>query len=107
MSDRFERLRARLAEAILGAPGESDPAERGKAMEGEGATPELTAFLERVQLHAYRITDEEVAALKAAGIGDDRLFELTLSAALGASRKRLEAGLRAMRGGARATEEGR
>lgn len=106
MVDRFAKLRAEIEAAVLGAPGESDAAERRRAMEGEGATPELTAFLQRVQRHAYRVTDEEVAALKAAGYSDDRLFELLLGAALGAARARLDAGLRAMQGGQGATREG-
>jgi len=37
-----------------------------------------------------------VAALQAAGYTEDQLFELTVSAAVGAARVRLEAGLRAL-----------
>ena len=107
MGDRFEALRIKLEDAVLDAPGETDAAARRRALDGQGATPELTAFLERVQRHAHRITDEDVDALKAAGHGDDEILELLLSAALGAARERLFAGLRAMKGGARATEEGR
>jgi hypothetical protein len=107
MSDRFAALRAGLEEAVLGAPGETARAERQRAMEGQGATPELTAFLQQVQRHAYRITDEEVAALRAAGYSDDRLFELLLAAALGAAEARLAAGLQALEGGAGAAPQGR
>jgi alkylhydroperoxidase family enzyme len=107
MGDKFAALRAALEEAVLGAPGETDRTERRRAMEGEGATPELTAFVQRVQRHAYRITDEEVAALRAAGVSDDRLFELLVGAALGAAEARLAAGLRALEGGAGAAPQGR
>jgi hypothetical protein len=107
MEDRFTAMVEQVRAAALGAPGESDRAARERAMKGEGATPELTAFLQRVQQHAYRVTDEEVAALQASGHGDDLLFELILGAALGASLARLEAGLGAMRGGAGAASEGR
>jgi hypothetical protein len=107
MSERLGAMRAEIEEAVLGTPGESGPAERRQAMEGEGATPELAAFLRRVQQHAYRITDDEVAALRAAGHGDDQIFELLLSAALGAAEARLSAGLRALKGGAGAAAQGR
>lgn len=107
MADRFTALVEQVKAAVLGAPGESDRAARERAMKGEGATPALTAFLQRVKRHAYRVTDEEVDALRASGHSDDLLFELLLGAALGASLERLEAGLGAMRGGARAAREGR
>jgi hypothetical protein len=107
MGERFGAMRAALESAVLETPGETSPEERRRAMKGEAATPELAAFLERVQQHAYRITDEEVAALRAAGHGDDRIFELLLSAALGAAEARLSAGLRALKGGAGAAPQGR
>lgn len=100
MEDRFAALLEQVHAAVLGAPGESDRATRELAMKGDGATPELTAFLQRIQRHAYRVTDEEVAALQASGHSDDLLFELIAGAALGAAVVRLEAGLAAMQGGA-------
>jgi hypothetical protein len=107
MSDRFETLRRQLEAAVITSPGETDPAVRRRAMRGEGDSPALTAFLQRVREHAYRVTDEEVAALTADGHSDDQLFELLLAAALGASQDRLEAGLSALEGGARAAPQGR
>lgn len=56
---------------------------------------ELRSLVEKIHRHAYRITDEEIAELQRK-YGDDRLFEIIVSAAVGASRKRLEAGLRAL-----------
>src|SRR5205814_2910761 len=43
-------------------------------------------------------TDEDLAALQRAGTSDDALFEVTVSAALGAALGRLERGLAALRG---------
>src|SRR2546421_227979 len=47
---------------------------------------------------AYTATDEDLAALQRAGHSDDALFEVTVSAALGAALARLERGLAALRG---------
>lgn len=58
----------------------------------------LRAFVDTVARHAYRITDEDVAALRRAGYGEDAIFELTASAAVGAGCGRLERGLAALRG---------
>ena len=56
---------------------------------------DLRELVEKVHRHAYKVTDEEIAALQAK-YADDQLFEIIVSAALGASRQRLSAGLRAL-----------
>ncbi|HJQ22259.1 MAG TPA: hypothetical protein VJ867_18115 [Gemmatimonadaceae bacterium] len=53
----------------------------------------LRAYVDKVALHAYRVTDADVAALKAAGYTEDQIFEITASAALGAALRRLERGI--------------
>jgi alkylhydroperoxidase family enzyme len=59
------------------------------------APAELGAYLERVRTRAYTITDEDVAALRAAGFSDDELFEQTVAVAVAEGLRRLDAGLRA------------
>ena len=75
--DRYRELRERLETAV-------GPLE---------APAEAAAYVAKVTQHAYKVTDEDVAALKAAGWSDDRIFELTVAAALSAARERLMAGL--------------
>jgi len=65
---------------------------------GEDIAPDLAAYVDKVALHAYKVTDEDLAALQRAGNSDDVLFETTVSAALGAALGRLERGLSALRG---------
>ena len=60
--------------------------------------PELEAYVRKVTLYAYKVTDEEIVKLKALGYSEDDLFEITISAALGAGRTRLECGLAALKG---------
>jgi alkylhydroperoxidase family enzyme len=95
--DRRLALLADVSEALLGPEGSVDPALRRAVFEGDSAEPDaLRAYVEKVRLHAYRVTDDDVAALRAAGFDDDALFELTLAAAAGAGFERLYAGLRAV-----------
>ena len=56
----------------------------------------MASYLQKVRHCAYRVTDEDVAALSEAGFSEDEIFEQTVSAAVGAGLLRLEAGLRAM-----------
>jgi alkylhydroperoxidase family enzyme len=60
------------------------------------APPEFAVYLEKVRLHAYRVTDADVQSLKDAGHSEDRIFEHTVSAAVAAGLARLEAGLAAL-----------
>ena len=66
---------------------------RRAAQPGRPAPPDFAAYLDKVRAHAYKVTDAEVEALKAAGHSEDEIFELTVSAAVGASLDRLDAGL--------------
>jgi alkylhydroperoxidase family enzyme len=58
--------------------------------------PAARAYLEAVRRHAYRVTDRDVAELRARGLSEDEIFELTVAAAVGAGLQRLDAGLEAL-----------
>ncbi len=77
-------------------PCEYDPATRqAAAANSPEVPPDLKALVEKIHRHAYRVTDEDIARLQPT-YGDDRLFEIIVSAAVGASRERLAAGLQAL-----------
>jgi hypothetical protein len=94
-SDPHATLRDRVLLRVLQGPGESDPAVRQAAADRAGLPDELQSLIDRIHDHAYRVTDEDVARVQAV-YGDDRTFEIVVSAALGASRRRLLAGLKAL-----------
>jgi alkylhydroperoxidase family enzyme len=54
-------------------------------------------YTDTVRRGAYLVTDAQVDAMHAAGLSDDEIFELTVSAAVGAGLERLDAGLKALR----------
>jgi alkylhydroperoxidase family enzyme len=60
------------------------------------APPEFATYLEKVRLHAYKVTDRDVGTLKDAGFSEDEIFEQTVSTAVAAGLERLEAGLGAL-----------
>lgn len=78
---------------MLRGAGVTTPAERAAAHDGSDARP----YLEKVRRHAHRITDEDIAGLRAAGLSEDAIFELTVAAALGVSKRRLELAMEAIR----------
>lgn len=54
------------------------------------------AYLEKVRLHAYRVTDGDVEALLASGLTEDEVFEVTVAAAVTAGLERFVAGVRTL-----------
>jgi alkylhydroperoxidase family enzyme len=60
------------------------------------APPEFATYLEKVRLHAYKVTDRDVQALKDKGFSEDEIFEQTVSTAVAAGLERLDAGLGAL-----------
>ena len=95
VTDPHAQLRDRVLGDVLDGEGESDPAVRRAAADNAGLPDDLRSLVEKVHAHAYRVTDDDVARLQPT-YGDDRLFEIVVSAALGASRRRLLAGLKAL-----------
>jgi predicted RNA polymerase sigma factor len=88
-------LRTKLLETVLDARGESDPSVRRAAFEGRVVPPDLQALIEKIRAHAYKVTDEDLERVRAT-YGDDALFEIIVATALGASERRLLAGLEAL-----------
>jgi hypothetical protein len=75
---------------------------RGASLAG-GALPQaetlpaaLVAYVERVAHHAWKITDGDVAGLRAAGFDEDTIYEVTVAAATGAGVGRYQVALRAI-----------
>ena len=82
MKTRYDDLIARLRES---------------AQPERAAPAQMARYLEKVRLHAYKVTDRDVEELKAAGFSEDEIFEHTVAAATAAGLDRLEAGLATLR----------
>ena len=93
--DPHAELRDRAFRSVFDGPGQSDPAARNAAANGTGVPADLQSLVDKIHRHAYKVTDEDIARLQTT-YSDDQLFEIVVSAALGASRKRLFAGLAAL-----------
>jgi alkylhydroperoxidase family enzyme len=95
MTDRHAGLRDQVLDSVLNGPGTSDPMVRKAAADGSGVPIDLQSLVDKVHRHAYKVTDEDIARIQPK-YGDDQMFEIVVSAALGASRNRLLAGLKAL-----------
>lgn len=95
MDDPYAALRDDVLNQVLNGPGASNAALRNAAANDAGLPSDLQPLVDKIHAHAYKVTDDEMVRAQRT-YGDDTLFELIVSAALGASRKRLLAGLRAL-----------
>lgn len=95
LNDPFSDLRSAVLQRVLDGSADSAPALRKAAYAATDLPPDLLTLVGKIHAHAYQVTDADVARAQAA-YGDDRLFEIIVSAALGASEKRLQAGLHAL-----------
>lgn len=93
MSDSAERLRKAAAERALNGPGVTSNAERRAAFDNAPGAPPLVAIVAK---NAWKVTDEDVAAAKRAGLSEDAIFELVVCAAYGQATRQLDAALAAL-----------
>ena len=95
MNDPYASLRDRVIDRVLSGPGEVEPAIRQAAAQGGAVPSDLKSLVDKIHRHAYKVTDDDIAAAQAK-YGDDKMFEIVVSAALGAANQRLQAGLKAL-----------
>ena len=95
IDDPHAALRDKVLAIVLEGPGETYPVLRNAAANGKAVPADLRTLVEKIHRHAYKVTDEDMATAQRK-YGDDQMFEIVVSAALGASRNRLLAGLKAL-----------
>jgi hypothetical protein len=102
MSDITQLHRALIARVLDGdatAPTEL----RRAAFEDADLDEPMRTLIDKVAHHAYRVSDEDIAAVRAAGLGEDQIFEIVVCAAIGQASRQYQTAMAALAG---ATEEG-
>jgi alkylhydroperoxidase family enzyme len=84
-------LQRATRETVLDGPGRVDASVR-RQVAGGIPPADLATLVQKIHTHAYRVTDADVDALRAA-YTDDQLFEVIVAAALGAAEHRLQRAL--------------
>jgi alkylhydroperoxidase family enzyme len=95
---RHADVMQRLHDAVLGEDGSLPYATRLALVTGRDVPAELEPYADKVARHAYRVTDRDIDALRAAGYDDDAIFEITVAVALGVGLHRRDTGLAAIAG---------
>jgi len=109
MADQLQTQLKQLSEAVLMSTGDTTPEVRSKIVAWAArldAAPDACSdlpetvrnYVKNVVLYAYKATDADVQQLKDAGYSEDAIFEITVTAAVGAGLHRLNTGLALLRG---------
>ena len=101
--DKKRAAHRALVDRVLNGAGQASPEQRARAFSDTDVPPPLQALIGKVATTPTQVTDADFAAAKASGFSEDQLFELVISAAVGQSSRRYEAGLAAL---AEATVDG-
>ncbi len=93
---RYAEVVKWFRDSVLHGDARLSPTVRRVVFEGGDAGTDTSAFLAKLRQHAYKITDADVAALRAHGWNDETIYELTVTAAVGQGMRRLDLGLAAL-----------
>jgi alkylhydroperoxidase family enzyme len=95
MSD-IRQSRKALVSRILEGDGRASRSERRAAFNNSGLAEPLSTLVDRVALHAHRVTVEDIAAAKESGLSEDQVFEIVVCAAIGQATQQYDAALAAL-----------
>jgi hypothetical protein len=90
----LDELKESTRAAVLQGPGATSEALRQALARGE-PPEDLRVLVEKIRRHAYQVTDDDIAALRAR-YSEDQVFEIVVATVVGAADERLRAGLRAL-----------
>lgn len=90
------RLRRELVGRILESSASAPPGLRRSAFDNDGLDDPVAALVAGVAARSYAVTDEDVAAVRAAGLSEDQIFEVVVCAAVGAADRQYAGALAAL-----------
>ena len=94
-SDPYDNMR-RLRDAVFSGPGKLDATVRQAAGSGAQLPGALGRYVTKVAQRDYKGIDIYLAALRSEGYSEEQIFEVTVSAAVGAGVWRLQVALEAL-----------
>ena len=95
MSD-IRLARKTLARRILEGDGKASRSERRAAFDNSGLAEPLSSLVDKVARYAYRVTDEDFAAVRASSLSEDQIFEVVVCAAIGVATRQYDVALVAL-----------
>jgi hypothetical protein len=93
----FGELHQAIVTRILKGDGMASPSQRQAAFDNASFTGPLGILIDKVARCAYKVTDENVEAVKASGVSEDQIFEMVVCAAVGSATRQYDQALALLR----------
>jgi hypothetical protein len=90
------QLHQELVNRILDSDARASRELRRAAFDNAGLDEPIRTLIEKVARRSYRVTDEDVAAARAAGLSEDQIFEIMVCGAVGAADRQYTGALAAL-----------
>jgi len=104
MPDRGHLYKALIARVLEGDGMAPRPARRA-AFDNAELTQPLSTLVDKVARHAYKVTDEDIAAARTSGLSEDQIFEIVVCAAIGQAMRQYDAAHAALDAATKVTEK--
>jgi hypothetical protein len=92
----FTKARKTVVARILDGDGRASHAQRRSAFDNARLAEPLSLLVEKIARHAYKVTDEDIAAARASGFSEDQIFEIAVCAAIGQATRQYNTALAAL-----------
>jgi hypothetical protein len=92
----IKQERKALVSRILEGDGKLSPSERRAAFNNSGLAAGRSALVDKVARYAFRVNDKDIAAARASGLDEDKVFEIVVCAAVGQSTRQYDTALAAL-----------
>ena len=90
------QLHRELVARVLGGDGMAPPDLRRAAFDDANLDEPLRTLVDKVAHHARLVTDDDIAAARAAGLSEDQIFEIVVCAAIGQADRQYTGALAAL-----------
>jgi len=98
VDDKKRAAHEALVTRILEGAGHASHEQRRAAFNNAGLRVPLRILIDKVAMQPTRVTDEDIVAVKAAGLSEDQIFELVVCAAVGQATRQYATALEALAG---------
>lgn len=95
-AERLKRLSSAataLTRAVLESAADTSREMRREAIDGSSRDAGVAGYVAVVEREARLVTDSQLTQLRHEGLSEDAIFEVTVAAAVGAARRRFDAGV--------------
>jgi hypothetical protein len=92
----IRKTRKAVIGRILDGDGQVSHAQRRAAFDNAALGEPLATLVRKLANRAHEVTDQDVAAARAAGLSEDQIFEIVVCAAVGQATRQHDAALAAL-----------